>query len=391
MTQKLSEENIKSLLATTQYPDIDPTTWEGAAKIIRQNQQIKRNKPQVTKYDKLDEEYITYCNSRAERPHTNGTKNKVNDCPICKGDTTPILMKKDSYPTPFINLNLFPFAHPDGIPIEVQGVIRDRMVGANFLLWPTSDHKEIHQLTNEENAASFSLLADFEKTLGNTIKHNEKNYKGYFQVMKNTGKEAGGSLEHGHYQIAFINKIPPLIKKDRSFLEKEKISVAEYLNQYAQQNSSHVIKEYDNVQIITSPYAKKPLDITILPKKPGLEKLKDADGKTLEELSNATADVARALYSIMPAYNKPYAHNMIFHTGEDIGTLYIQFLLPTQTRAGFEECGVSVCQLDTESAAKIYKNTFRHQETKKPKFSLMPSKKHAAEIYDLCIAPIVHS
>lgn len=356
--QKLDKIKLEELVqkAKTYHPN--PETWEGAAEVIRKSIDLN-NKPLYAILDPLTEDLIIYSNARLEKQVQHGEISKVN-CPICIGDTTPIILtEKDNDSTSdsrgFINLNKYPYTHPDGIPIfdSYFKPIDGCYAGGSFLAWPTNYHGEIHQLTYREHYSFFKLLADFERSLGTTIIVEGKEEKAFFNIFKNTGIDAGSSLEHGHYQINFTNRLPNSLKKCHEFLIQKGIPFARYLKENSDYNHDLVIGDYNSVLAIAPYNSKKPLELIILPKQ-DIEKLSDMGDKTLEDLSQASLVISYCLYYLMQEIGKNLAYNINFYTGH-IGRMYLHFIPVTQTSAGNEIFGNHCCQLDPISSAKKYK------------------------------------
>lgn len=377
----MERSGLEELIQEAKKINMDPSTWEGAAKVIKNDESIGKNKPIYSVRNPLNDKLIVYCNSRLKRPDNHG---KSSECQICNGITTPIILAGEDYPTPFINLNRFPYFHPNVTPLNED----DILIGGSFLEFLTTDHKEIHQISYEEHDSCLELMKQFENNLGTEIIYGNKEYSGNFSVFKNTGKEAGASLEHGHYQIAFTNGSTSSFKKDFWFLETKREAIAEHTLNRSKNNSNLIIQDYDSVQIIAPYFARTPLEAMIIPKN-NIERVADLDDKTLKDLSRATLDLSRSLYHLMPGFGKPLAYNTVFHTGP-IKRMYLQFSPLTQIHAGLEKVGIDACQLDPKTSAKIYRNVINKVSQNPNDYEISPNNEIATESFDKFIKPILN-
>lgn len=339
----LSKEKLEELLIKSENPIKD------AVKYYEENCIM----PESYARDPRNGAITIFCPNRCKRPDNyNGNEIKPRgdqkSCPICEGNTSPVLMTK---PLPsgayaFINENIYPFLNPEGTPNNKD---TPSISGINLLLWPTNEHKDIQEMSPEDHAVSFEMLGELESILKNKHKH--------VQIIKNTGKAVGGSIEHGHYQIAGLSFYPKKIEEDILFLNEGGISFAQYmLNQTPQELK---IKEYSSAVVLTPYFMRRPLDALIIPKNPLLDSVRKMDKQQILDFARATSDIASALSNIMPRMKKEFAYNFVFHTGP-LGTMYIEVLPYTQEEGGFEKSGLNVCQSSPEISTELYKPYFRN-------------------------------
>lgn len=378
-TPRLSEENLEKLLARNQFSDIfyaanfSPDSWRGIFKIMKRLEGIQKDGSESFAFDPRTKSPVIFSPKRMKRPNHYNEKKR---CPICEGDTTPIIHRKrlglDLYS--FVNLNLFSFLNPDGTPNSRD---KDELLrGINLLVWPTTQHKDIHQISYDDNVVCMEVLADLEWLLQRSADRNifpltqgrdesiSDNYRyGYVQIIKNTGRLVGGSIEHGHYQVGFLNTIPRKIEEDVDFLNRRGVSFAEYM---LNENPSDLkIREYDSAVVLTPYFMRRPLEAMIIPKDTSRNNLHTAwDRKWCRDFGRATADIAFALSEIMPEIGKEFAYNFVFHTGP-VGTMYIEVLPYTQEEGGFEKAGLSVCQSSPNLSTELYKRFFEEKHFRK--------------------------
>src|SRR3989344_2590557 len=352
---RLSRENLERLLVPREQDGIPGkiTLWE---QIVLAIKGVGTQGSESYIYHPLTGNPIVYCPERAKRPvpkeEKKEKKTEVNKCTICDGETTPILsylpLREDHYA--FVNLNLFPAMDPISGARSSEKTARQAF-GAHLLVWPTTDHKDIHELTPEDHAKSFSLMQDLERRLSCLSKGE------YLQIIKNTGRIAGSSIDHGHYQVIATNVIPGVIKLAREFRVAHGKSFVTYLQEKA--GSGLVIKEYRTIRVITPPWLRRHLEAVIIPKNMHRERISDLTEEECLDLARATTDIARACHRIMPRIGKEFAYNMIFNAGEGIGTLWVDMLPATQISGGFELGVFYLCQSSSELSTATYQEALQ--------------------------------
>ncbi len=344
----MSKETLENLFVKDKY------SFEGISGIIRTQKEMEKDMSEPFAIDPRNNTITIFCPTRMKRPnnYSNVSSNDENgECPICQGKTTPIIayreLKDGSYA--FVNENLFPILNPDGTRESTN--LQQGIYGIHLLVWPTTQHKDIHELSPEAHAVCFELMADLESRLQATADRNVFP-AGHFQVIKNTGKAVGGSLSHGHYQVGFMNKLPRKIEDDKRFLEEQGESFAQYL---LRENTGQLqIKDYDSVVSITPSFMRRPLDAIICPKDTNVQLLGELNGSQYFDFARATSEAASALSVLMPKMGREFAYNLVFHTGP-IGTMYIEVLPYTQEEGGFEKAGLNVCQNSPEISTRLYR------------------------------------
>jgi galactose-1-phosphate uridylyltransferase len=196
--------------------------------------------------------------------------------------------------------------------------------------------------------------------------HEDGNHYGYIGVIKNLGRLVGGSIVHGHHQVAHTNIKPRKIADYERFKEKGEKGFSQYLLE--SNPKEYFIKEYDGGVVLLVPYfMRRPLDAMILfrgggasasgppkadaPTKDYLHHLSDEE---LYSLGEALRDVMVALKALMPRMGRELAYNWIMCEG-DIGGMLIEILPWTQETGGYEQLGLYLCQGDPESTANYYR------------------------------------
>ncbi|MFH1308347.1 MAG: hypothetical protein ABIH72_05845 [archaeon] len=377
-TSSLSVKELENLLTEGRFP-ITPKSEQ--KKFIR---------------DPISRDIVVFCPERDQIPANitelqttlAQTKDKSQSCRICEGKTTKIEgVKRTGQDTfTFYNKNPFPALSRTGI----ENILPDsseptkKLVGENYLLWVSNEHKDIHQLSHKEHQACFELLAELEGELHGT---------GFVYIFKNTGAEAGASQEHGHYQIEFLNTLPRIIEENKKFaMTFNKSRVAHWLDSTPKELE---VKDYENARIIIPPFMKTPWRAIILAKTNHPDKMLNLRGCMedggIQDLAAATSDMAYALSLLMPARGFPLSYKLIFHTQHThlgrTGQMYIEVIPLLQKMGGSEEGGVYFPKDSPQKASERYRRCFDNYIFGREEDSSQPS---SNEVFKNCIAPLLN-
>lgn len=318
-----------------------PKTWNDYTKIMKENINCE---PESFEVDPRDGSYTIFVPGRMKRPQEHEAKVPDNkkvedkkDCPICQTKTTPVVkLEKISTGYAFVNENLFPIIGPDEI-----GNPSNSISGLHFLVWPNSNHCKIQDMEPEDYSKTFKLFRDLE---------NDLLMDGiYTNIIKNTGKIAGASLSHEHFQISFCNFMQPTLRRDLDFESSRGESFVNYL---LRENSSELfISNTGQVETLIPRFMKRPYDVVLTMS----NKNKFGDFSD-EDCLNFATEMRRTLKSLSKVmethYNAPLEYNILIHTG---GEMYAEIFPCTQSNGGFERSGVYVCQASPKLCADILK------------------------------------
>ncbi len=303
---------------------------------------------------------IIFSKSRVKRPSIFDGKRS---CALCEGDENEILpfimaQQLSSGAYAFVNENKYAFLNPDGNPTYPGRVFnddKDLLRGGNFLVWPTTEHKEIHELPYKDHEVAFNLMRDLEEILlsGRFKTKNEPFGFVSVQIIKNTGSLIPGAHGHGPYQVTCSNKFVKRINEDISYLGREGRSFIQFLDEDI--TSAMQVKDYGTMKLATHKYSRRPLEALIYPKDMDIQTLSDLDDNQIADLARVTSDVSFALSLLMPAMGLTFDYSFAFHTGP-IGTMYIEVFPSSQRPGGFERLGRYVYQGTPHQSAEIYRN-----------------------------------
>ena len=347
MTQQLDGEGLAAIL---QAEDVETLTVRDLVTLTRE--EIVDFLPDgVYQIDPRNGDRVLYHSSRGSRPHDNvPTAEKQlqeRECVICQGKTTGVIdVAGLSEGFTFINKNLFPVLYP------FEG--RDVASGLHFLQWTSSQHdKDWHNMPLDDCVVVMARLAALERTLlagadelppvegSEDGCDNGRVSRGFVIIIKNYGRLVGGSLIHGHQQIAFSNVMPRHFCDNWRFAREHDEMFSAYM--LRETPSDLIVKEYGPAVLVVPPFMRRPYDMMLLLKDVSKRYLHELDEGELEAVAESWQDGIRAIRQIMAGMGREIAYNVIIDNGPGAG-LYVEFLPYTQETGGVEHLGLLVCQ-----------------------------------------------
>jgi len=205
----------------------------------------------------------------------------------------------------------------------------------------------------EDIAIVVARLAALERTLyggGDGMPEVRDGQHGHVGIVKNVGRLVGGSVAHGHQQIAHTNVRPQALALDAVF---ERRTGEPFAGMMLRQNPESLsIREYDGrFRLLVPWFMQRPLEMMIVGEWPGVRDLCDLDDGGRVALARALRDAAEAVTTLMPAMGREVAWNLTVHNGI-AGGLYVEILPYTQERGGYEALGISLCAGTPGSSAE---------------------------------------
>ena len=387
MEQQITFETLKTLI---QVEDIDLVSMQEIENYFLNDESLRKYIPDgIYQIDPRTGDRIVYNSSRARRPHDNipldtpkTEQSRAADCVICQGKTTKVLdIKELSHGYTFINKNLYPIfyplqhLHPDiDHPYRRQDSEGLPSYGFHFLQWTSSYHnQDWHNMPLADREIVMERLAILEKKLltsplshSQPSNHQNKTVppQGYVSIIKNYGYLVGGSLIHGHQQIAFSNVMPRRVIDHIQFeaLRDEKFSSYLLKNNPVQLT----IKDYGPAVLLVPYFMRRPYDMFLVIKDPSKQYLYQLNEEELSATAEGWHDGILLMLLIMRQIQREPAYNIITHNGEGAG-IYFEFLPYTQEIGGMEHLGLYLCQANPFSAAKQLKKILNDQDAKQQK------------------------
>jgi galactose-1-phosphate uridylyltransferase len=367
MTRQLDRQALASILQTE---DMESLSLPDLVRLFHEEEGISEFLPDgVYQIDPRNGDRIIYNSSRARRPHDYQpppASTSEQECIICQGKTTGIIDVADlSEGFTFINKNLFPILYPLGINRsnhltgegnqETRG---RRSCGLHFLQWTSSQHdKDWHNMPLSDRVVVMQRLAALERKLltgsqqflrPSECWEDPDDYHGFVLIIKNHGRLVGGSLAHGHQQIALSNVMPRRICDNWCFEVERGETFLAYL--LRENPSELVIKDYGPATLVVPYFMRRPYDMMLLMRDTGKGYLHQLTEAEIAAIAEGWHDAIRVIRLIMPQIGREMAYNVITNNGPGAG-LYFEFLPYSQEIGGFEKLGLFTCQGSPKSAA----------------------------------------
>lgn len=366
MNRQLDRETLTNVL---QVEDIEGLPFLELVRLFREEKELSDFLPDgVYRIDPRNGDRILHHSSRARRPHDNRPSDSVatelgRGCVICEGRTTGVIDVADlSQGFTLINKNLFPILYPfDRTPTDQQTAGGDKAsrtagrpaYGLHFLQWTSSKHdRDWHNMPLADCIIVMKRLAALERKLitesGVFMPVTEQGERGFVVIIKNHGHLVGGSLAHGHQQIAFSNVIPRHIRDNWLFERDNGEPFSAYL--LRENPPKLIIKDYGLASLQVPYFMRRPFDMMLLVKDVGRKYLHQLTEAEIAAVAEGWRDAIRVMRLIMLEIGKEIAFNVITNNGPGAG-LYFEFLPYTQEIGGAEHLGLIVCQQNPKNAA----------------------------------------
>jgi galactose-1-phosphate uridylyltransferase len=362
MSRQLDRETLSKIL---QADDIESLTFAELVGLFQEEKGLSEFLPDgVYQIDPRNGDRIIYNSSRARRPHDNRPAqffptDSEEECVICQGRTTGVVDVADlNQGFTFINKNLFPVFYPlethqpDGtVDRQVQdpGPEGGSTYGFHFLQWTSSHHdRDWHNMPLSDCTVVMRRMAALEKKLLDDFAAADGGESGFVLIMKNQGRLVGGSLAHGHQQIAVSNVMPRRVQDNWRFETGRGEPFSKYL---LRENPGQLtVEDYGSALLVVPYFMRRPYDMTLLLKDASKRHLHQLTGVEIETVAEGWRDAIRAMHLVLAETGRELAYNVIAHNGPGAG-IYFEFLPYTQETGGFEHLGLYVCQQSPKTAA----------------------------------------
>jgi galactose-1-phosphate uridylyltransferase len=371
MSQQIDRQALARIL---QAENVESLSFLELVKLFQQEEGIADYLPDGDwQVDPRDGDRILFHSSRARRPHDNipaspGAREAKPACVICQGKTTGVIDVADlSEGFTFINKNLYPVLYPlaasrprrlgeHGEPGSETG--GRTSYGLHFLQWTSSYHdRDWHNMPETDRVIVLQRMAALERKLltesDEFLPRPESRGDGpgnqaFVLIFKNYGRLVGGSLAHGHQQIALSNILPRRIYDNFRFEKEHGETFSAYLMR--ENPADLLIRDYGPAVLLVPYTMRRPYDMLLLVKDVGKRYLHELTGTEITAVAEGWHDGIRAIRAIMPSIGRETAYNVVTHNGPGAG-LYFEFLPYVQETGGLEHLGLLVCQGNPGSAA----------------------------------------
>jgi galactose-1-phosphate uridylyltransferase len=368
---ELSIENAKELMLAD---NISEVSMQQLFESVRSNDTMSQHRPDPTcQLDPRSGEMVLFNSARARRPDISGTGNKTGKsdgsaCPICSGNTTPILdIRRYSHGFCFVNFNLFPIVYPGSslhpgslelpLPPDPEHLGRFSQ-GLHLLQWTNSDHElDWHNMPLDDLEISMQQLADLERKLllesGGWMPPTEPDSDayGYCSIIKNFGATAGASQPHGHMQIGFTNIMPQRFYENWCFKQRHHKTFTQYM--FDENPASLTLWETRTARLLVPYFMRRPYAVILAVKNTSKQYLHELTADELRDLTLGISMTIRCLHKLMSNMGLEVSFQFTVQNGPGAG-LYVEFFPQTQLLGGFEQLGLWICQSSPVQCAEDY-------------------------------------
>lgn len=359
--QRLSREKLAALL---QNSDVAELSFSELVRLYREEPGLADFRPDGDyQIDPRNGERILFNAARARRPHDNQPSAEQpvappeRPCAVCQGRTTGIIdVAELSEGVTFINKNLYPLLFPaaEAVPGRVQGL--------HLLQWTSSLHdRDWHNLPLADCVVVLERLAALERLLLTSAAEefpleggNPTGERACVSIIKNYGHLVGGSLAHGHQQIALSNIIPRRFLDNWRFEQEHGETFAAYM--LRENPPQLLVHDYGPAVLLVSYFMRRPYNMLLILKETRRRYLHELSRDEIEAVAAGWRDAIRAIRDTMPRIGRETAYNVVTHNGPGAG-LYFEFLPYTQEIGGYEHLGLFICQERPENVAAQLRET----------------------------------
>lgn len=367
---QLSRAELQRLV---QAGDVEQLSFARLAELIRQEPDLARYRPDGDyQVDPRSGDRIVYNSVRGRRPHDNRptgdeSGRPAESCIVCQGKITHIVDVADlSEGFTFINKNLYPVLYPRQEPLAYQADWGEKSTepggrpayGLHLLQWTSSLHdNDWHNMPLPDRVVVLQRLAVLEKKLltgaaevipAAEMWHDGEGRYGFVSIFKNYGRLVGGSLAHGHQQIAFSNMMPRRVRDNWRFQQQQGEFFSTYL--LRENPAKLLLRDYGPAVLLVPYFMRRPFEMMFLLKDANKRYLYELNGSELAAVADAWRDAIRVMRWALAENGREIAYNVITHTGPGAG-LYVEFLPYTQEIGGFEHLGLFICQANPQDTA----------------------------------------
>lgn len=362
---ELTRERLAPILQCSRLEDASFDEW---LEWFRTEPGLARHAPEnVCVSDPRTGDRVLFNPARAGRPHDDRrAAGPPPECIVCTGRLTRVIDVADlSSGFTFVNKNLYPAVYPhraDGSPDD-PGARRwgSRGIpsyGLHLLQWSSSRHdQDLHTMPLKDRLVVFERLAALERKLlcesagrfpSARAWGGPAGVSGFVQVIKNFGAPVGGSVAHGHQQIALTNVMPRKARDDWRFEQTHGETFAAYV--LRENPSELLLKDYGAAALVVPYFMRRPYDMTLIQRETRARYLHELDSESLAALAEGWRDGIALMREALAGMGRKIAFNAVLHTGPGAG-IYTEFLPYTQEVGGLEQSGLWICQADPRAAA----------------------------------------
>ncbi len=373
MSPHLSSRALQPILQTT---DLTTLSASDLVHLFQEEESLAAFLPDgICQIDPRTGDRILFNTSRARRPHDNRLPSAPDApplpaCAVCEGKTTGVIdMAPLSQGFTFINKNLYPALFPQTKPSPppTSATAPRPAFGFHFLQWTSNFHeRDWHNMPRDDLVIVLQRLATLERYLlgwGRSWLPASASDEppGYVSIIKNYGHLVGGSLAHGHQQIAFSSVMPARVQDHIRFQHQHGEPFSRFLLRVNPPELT--LQDYGPAMLLVPYFMRRPYDMLLLLKETQKRYIYELNAAELTAIAQGWHEAIAALHRLMPQIGRELAYNVVCHNGPGAG-LYFEFLPYTQETGGFEHLGLYICQNNPASVAAHLRQEMARSDSK---------------------------
>jgi UDPglucose--hexose-1-phosphate uridylyltransferase len=329
------------------------------------------------RYDPLSNEWVVIAAERLKRPNIESPEFsliKEDVCPFCEGKEwlTPgeiyaySLQSRRKNSTRWMTRvvpNLYKAVAVESDPFFVQKGLFEEAAGfgAHEIIIDTPKHDARFDTLSEEEV--FAYLTTLQLRIRDLRTDNRIQY---VQLFKNSGPNAGATMEHPHTQLIAMPFVPPRVAdtfaRERDFFEKNREPLLIGQLRQTLEEQERVVAENGEF-VLYAPYASRfPFELSITPRS-ALKSIADCSEAQLGSLAEILRTAFRSLHGLLgksAAYNllfKEIPFNLGYSPEQEEGSVFTLQIVPRIYQMGGYELSTSVMinPVEPEYASKLYR------------------------------------
>ncbi len=363
MEQRITKDILKTILQTD---DVTTLGADELIKLVEEEKGLEAFLPDgACQVDPRNGDRVLFNTARARRPHDNRAEEKSaaaqRPCVVCQGKTTGVVdVVELSEGFSFINKNLFPMLYPvskDEQAVNREGIsapasaAAEKALGVHLLQWTSCAHEhDWYNMPIDDLALVMQRLGRLEEKLlssgGDFMPDNQEwgdkpGRRGYVCIIKNWGAPVGGSLAHGHQQIALSRNLPRGFLDNYRFEQREGVKFSEYM---LKNNPRELeLRDYGEAVLAVPYFMKRPCAVMLFMKDSSKRYIHELTASEQRAAAQGWHDATALFHNLMPRMGRETAYNVMTYNGPGAG-LYFEFIPFTQETGGYEQLGLYVCQ-----------------------------------------------
>jgi galactose-1-phosphate uridylyltransferase len=215
---------------------------------------------------------------------------------------------------------------------------------------------DFHNMPVEDGVVVMKALARLEHSLLNgdgrgsqeRTETLESAPKGFVSIIKNCGRLVGGSIAHGHQQIAYSTVMP---RRNADLVRFEQTHSEPFARHMLEATPEPlVVKDFGSAVLLVPWFMRRPYEMLLLLKETSKRQMWQLDQAELRDITRGWKVGINLMQKVLRGLRRPIAYNIVSNLGPGAG-LGFELLPYTQEMGGFEHLGLYVCQASPTECA----------------------------------------